>query len=134
DSGIQNALHWKADRDHAFLQGFSLNNNSLLIPTSGLYFVYSQVVFSGSSCFSEACSLLYLTHEVQLLSSTYPQPMPLLSAHRSVHPGIRERWMCSMYQGAVFLLNKGDQLFTHTDGIFHLYIRSSNVFFGAFAL
>ncbi|KAL6076504.1 hypothetical protein STEG23_013359 [Scotinomys teguina] len=59
----QNSLLWRANTDRAFLQyGFSLNNNSLLIPTSGLYFVYSQVVFSGESC-SPKATPIYLAHE-----------------------------------------------------------------------
>ncbi|XP_021074057.1 lymphotoxin-alpha [Mus pahari] len=132
----QNSLLWRASTDRAFLRhGFSLSNNSLLIPTSGLYFVYSQVVFSGESCSTRAIPTpIYLAHEVQLFSSQYPFHVPLLSAQKSVYPGLQGPWVRSMYQGAVFLLSKGDQLSTHTDGISHLHFSPSSVFFGAFAL
>ncbi|XP_077017408.1 lymphotoxin-alpha [Tamandua tetradactyla] len=136
DPSIQNTLRWRASTDHAFLHhGFSLSNNSLLVPTSGLYFVYSQVVFSGEGCSPKATTApLYLAHEIQLFSSRYPFHVPLLSAQKSVCPGPQGPWVRSVYQGAVFLLTQGDQLSTHTDGISHLLLSPSSVFFGAFAL
>ncbi|XP_040588405.1 lymphotoxin-alpha [Mesocricetus auratus] len=132
----QNSLLWRENTDRAFLRhGFSLRNNSLLVPASGLYFVYSQVVFSGESCSPKAIPTpIYLAHEVQLLSSQYPFHVPLLSAQKSVYPGLQGPWVRSMYQGAVFLLSEGDQLSTHTDGVSHLHVSPSSVFFGAFAL
>ncbi|XP_032959547.1 lymphotoxin-alpha [Rhinolophus ferrumequinum] len=136
DPGSQNSLRWRANTDRAFLRhGFSLSNNSLLVPTSGLYFVYSQVVFSGEGCFPKATpNPLYLAHEVQLFSSQYPFHVSLLSAQKSVCPGPQGPWVHSVYQGAVFLLSQGDQLSTHTDGIYHLLLSPTSVFFGAFAL
>ncbi|ELR50189.1 Lymphotoxin-alpha [Bos mutus] len=149
DPSTQDSLRWRANTDRAFLRhGFSLSNNSLLVPTSGLYFVYSQVVFSGRGCFPRAPppplylahdvqatpTPLYLAHEVQLFSPQYPFHVPLLSAQKSVCPGPQGPWVRSVYQGAVFLLTRGDQLSTHTDGISHLLLSPSSVFFGAFAL
>ncbi|XP_010608143.1 lymphotoxin-alpha [Fukomys damarensis] len=138
DSGTRNSLNWRMSRDMAFLRGFSFSNNSLLIPTSGLYFVYSQVVFSGLSCSPTSVpNYLYLTHEVKLLTSRYGSPLTLLSTQRSqkfMCPGPQNPWVRSMYQGAVFLLRQGDQLFTYTEGIRHLLLSPSTVFFGAFAV
>ncbi|XP_049621136.1 lymphotoxin-alpha [Suncus etruscus] len=134
DPSTQKSLCWRANTDRAFLHhGFSLSNNSLLVPSSGLYFIYSQVVFSGEGCHTKT-SPLYLTHEVRLFSAQYPIHVPLLSTQKSVCPGPRGPWMHSMYQAAVFLLSQGDQLSTHTDGLAHLLLSPSSVFFGAFAL
>ncbi|XP_068929806.1 lymphotoxin-alpha isoform X2 [Petaurus breviceps papuanus] len=135
DPSVQDSIYWRASTDHAFLRnGFSLSNNSLLVPTSGLYFVYSQVVFSGTSCSEITPTFLYLSHEVFLFSSKYQFHVPLLSAQKSVGPGTQGPWMRSVYQGAVFLLTQGDRLSTHTDGVCHLHQSPSSVFFGAFAL
>ncbi|XP_044529782.1 lymphotoxin-alpha [Gracilinanus agilis] len=136
DPRAQDSIHWRASTDHAFLQhGFSLSNNSLVVPTSGLYFVYSQVVFTGTSYLPKVPPTpLYLSHEVLLFSSKYQVHVPLLSAQKSVCPGPQGPWMKSIYQGAVFLLTQGDRLSTHTDGISHLLQSPSSVFFGAFAL
>ena len=71
---------------------------------------------------------------LQLFSPQYPFHVPLLSAQKSVCPGPQGPWVRSVYQGAVFLLTRGDQLSTHTDGISHLLLSPSSVFFGAFAL
>ncbi|XP_001368655.2 lymphotoxin-alpha [Monodelphis domestica] len=136
DPKARNSIHWRASTDHAFLRhGFSLSNNSLLVPTSGLYFVYSQVVFAGSSYHPDVPPTpLYLSHEVLLFSSKYQVHVPLLNAQKSVYPEPQGPWMRSIYQGAVFLLTQGDLLSTHTDGISHLLQSPSSVFFGAFAL
>lgn len=134
DPGARDALRWRASSDRAFLRhGFSLRNNSLLVPASGLYFIYSQVVFAGPGC-CPAAAPLHLAHEVQLSSAQYPAHVPLLSAQKSVRPGPQGPWVRSVYQGAVFLLTQGDQLSTSTDGIDHLLLGPSTVFFGAFAL
>lgn len=129
-------LRWRASTDGAFLHhGFSLRNNSLLVPANGLYFIYSQVVFSGQGgCPAAAPAPIHLAHEVQLFSAQYPAHVSLLSAQKSVCPGPQGPWVRSVYQGAVFLLTKGDQLSTSTDGIDHLLLGPSTVFFGAFAL
>ncbi|EHB16052.1 Lymphotoxin-alpha [Heterocephalus glaber] len=138
DSGTRDSLRWRVGRDMAFLRGFSFSNDSLLIPASGLYFVYSQVVFSGLSCsLTSTPNYLYLTHEVRLLTSQYGSPLTLLStqkSQKSVCPGPQDPWVRSMYQGAVFLLRQGDRLFTYTEGIHHLLLSPSTVFFGAFAV
>ncbi|KAG8506047.1 Tumor necrosis factor, partial [Galemys pyrenaicus] len=132
DPRIENTVRWRANTDHAFLQhGFSLSNNSLLVPTSGLYFVYSHVVFAGEP--QRKATPLYLNHEIQLFSSQYPVYTSLLSSQKSVVPGPQGAWVHSMYQGAVFQLARGDKLSTHTEGVRHLLLSPSNVFFGAFA-
>ncbi|XP_048205177.1 lymphotoxin-alpha [Perognathus longimembris pacificus] len=133
DSLIPNVLSWTAATDHTFLHGFSLNNNSLVVPSTGVYFIYSQVLFSGNGCPNDDIPL-FLTHEVQLFSSQYPTHMSILSAQTSLCPGMEGPWMRSLYVGAVFLLNQGDKLSTQTHGISHLALRPSGVFFGAFAL
>ncbi|XP_059558075.1 lymphotoxin-alpha isoform X3 [Myotis daubentonii] len=136
DPSARHALRWRASTDRAFLRhGFALRNNSLLVPASGLYFIYSQVVFSGQGCCPSASPApIYLAHEVQLFSAQYRSHVSLLSAQKSVSPGPQGPWVRSVYQGAVFLLTRGDQLSTSTDGIDHLLLGPSTVFFGAFAL
>nr|XP_021511513.1 lymphotoxin-alpha [Meriones unguiculatus] len=132
--GQQSSLLWRATTDRAFLRhGFSLSNNSLLVPAGGLYFVYSQVLFRGAGR-PPGAAPVYLAHEVRLLSAQYPSHVPLLSAQKSVPPGLRGPWVRSLYQGAVFLLSRGDRLSTRTDGAARLHFSPSSVFFGAFAL
>ncbi|XP_003789046.1 lymphotoxin-alpha [Otolemur garnettii] len=136
DPSKQDSLHWKANIDYAFLQnGFSLSNNSLLVPASGVYFIYSQVVFYGQACPPEATlSSLYLAHEIRLFSSRYSFQIPLVTSQKTMCPGAQGPWLHSMYHGAAFLLTQGDQLSTHTVGISHLFLTPSSVFFGAFAV
>ncbi|CAK6447178.1 unnamed protein product [Pipistrellus nathusii] len=128
DPGARDALRWRAGAGRAFLRGFALRNNSLLVPAAGLYFVYSQAVFAG-----RRPGPLLLAHAVLLSSARHPAAVPLLSAQASVRPGPAP-WLRSVFRGAVFLLARGDRLSTSTDGVPHLLLAPSTVFFGAFAL
>uniref|UniRef100_A0A6I8PG72 Lymphotoxin-alpha n=1 Tax=Ornithorhynchus anatinus TaxID=9258 RepID=A0A6I8PG72_ORNAN len=138
DPSRPGSLLWRDNSDHAFLHhGFRLQNNTLLVPSSGVYFVYTQTVFSGPGCTEDGQGTLapnYLSHEVLLFSTQYPIHVPLLSAQKSVCPGPKGPWIKSIYQGAVFSLMAGDQLSTRTEGVSNLLLVPGSVFFGAFAV
>ncbi|XP_043938076.1 lymphotoxin-alpha-like [Protopterus annectens] len=124
-------LLWSADRDHAFLMnGMKLSENALLIPADGLYFVYSQVVFSGKEYNSKKPWML--SHNVMRYSNEYEKDMVLFGATKSIcADGF---WSQPIYQGAVFRLSKGDLLRTHTDPISKVDESADHTYFGIFAL
>ncbi|XP_069491156.1 lymphotoxin-alpha-like [Ambystoma mexicanum] len=132
---------WLDKIGHAFTRGhLQLHNNSLVIPAKGFYFVYTQVVFNGGKCPSNGA--LYLSHTIFRLSKNYPRRTSLVSAQKSVCTGAApphgekssNAWFRSIYQGAVFQLEKADQLFTETDGLQHVAFSHGKTFFGAFAV
>uniref|UniRef100_H3ADP4 Tumor necrosis factor n=2 Tax=Latimeria chalumnae TaxID=7897 RepID=H3ADP4_LATCH len=138
ETNADGKLIWVGDVDHAFLRTMKLVNNSLVIPEDGLYFVYSQVVFRGSSC-----PYTLLTHEILRFSDSYPVEVPLLSASKSIcsietgshhHQHRPHHWHKSIYQGAVFSFNRGDKLSTLTEHVSLLDLEQGKTFFGAFAL
>nr|XP_033771619.1 lymphotoxin-alpha-like [Geotrypetes seraphini] len=132
-------LQWLDSTPHTFTQqGLRLDNNSLVIPATGLYFVYSQVLFMGSGCLENP---IYLSHMVINFSTLYPKHVTLMSAQKSVCTDVshghhkrrsRNLWSKSIYQGALFALDKGDFLSTSTDGMNYLVLTSGTAFFGAF--
>lgn len=97
-----------------------------------MYFIYFQASFLGAAC-PAGDEPLILAHRVLLFSDTYPQDVPILSAHKTACPG-RAPWYRSLRQGAAFALQKGDRLSTQTEGEAHLLGGQGTLSFGAFAL
>ncbi|MBN3315717.1 MRC2 protein, partial [Atractosteus spatula] len=80
-SDDHSALQWLMD-GQAFTQGgLSLQHNQVIVPKSGLYFVYTQASFR-TAC-SPGSEALHLSHSVTRFSSSYQAPRPLLRAVRT---------------------------------------------------
>ncbi|XP_074873799.1 tumor necrosis factor [Carettochelys insculpta] len=129
-------LLWTDKVMHTMMQnGMKLANNKLVVPSDGLYFIYSQVVFKGSSCPEESVPL---RHTILRYSAEYPENVPLLMALKSFCEGsLREEsvWFESIYQGAVFQLTRGDEISSEIESAEHLDLNSNGqVYFGVIAL
>ncbi|KAJ7991817.1 hypothetical protein DPEC_G00287800 [Dallia pectoralis] len=149
DGEYRTSVEWSDDVNPAFKQGgLQLENNEVVIPKSGLYFVYSQVSFRFS-CLADGKSeseLVHISHMVKrwarstspISSSDYK---PLLHSVRTVCKlssagKSGEKWYSAMYMGAVFSLDEGDRLKTVTENRLLPELDNStgkNVF-GVFAL
>ncbi|KAJ1134505.1 hypothetical protein NDU88_000956 [Pleurodeles waltl] len=129
-------LEWISDKGYAFLEnGMKLEDNHLVIPSRGLYFVYTQVVYYGGKCPPRGS--LYLSHSVHKRSEAYPIQMPLLSAIKSACEGTTHNgnpWYETIYQGGVFSLEEGDVLSTETSQPSHLDPKGAQNYFGAIAM
>ncbi|KAM6472744.1 tumor necrosis factor-like [Liasis olivaceus] len=116
--------------------GMMLNeqDNSLIVPSDGLYFVYSQLVFHKDHC----AKPLLLTHNITCLSSEFNSEVELLKSIKSVcedSSSSKKLWFESIYQGAVFKLNKGDRLWSKTDSPEFLdFTQSTQIYFGVIAM
>uniref|UniRef100_A0A8C4RDS2 Lymphotoxin-alpha n=1 Tax=Erpetoichthys calabaricus TaxID=27687 RepID=A0A8C4RDS2_ERPCA len=126
-------LHWRDNVDQAFHEnGLTLQGNSLLVPKTGLYFVYSQASFTGD-CKDGETEYLFLS--IQRKAISYLENRPLLSSMKTVCGDAKDSkdvWFKSIYQGAVFRLEKGDLLETHISDVSKLDTASGKTFFGAF--
>ncbi|XP_030051197.1 tumor necrosis factor [Microcaecilia unicolor] len=110
-----------------------VQNNELVIPTDGLYFVYTQVVYKGLDCQNGP---IYLVHTVNHISTEFEKKNPILSASKTAceNQGYKNVWFHTLYQGAVFRLNEGDRLSTETLETSRLYVAPGQNYFGAVAL
>uniref|UniRef100_A0A8C8RF61 Tumor necrosis factor n=1 Tax=Pelusios castaneus TaxID=367368 RepID=A0A8C8RF61_9SAUR len=132
-------LVWSDKVAHTMMQnGMALVNNKLVVPSNGLYFIYSQVVFKGDKCPEES---IPLRHTVLRYSVDYPENVPLLMAIKSFCEGSQPAkheagvWFESIYQGAVFQLTKGDEISSEIDSAQYLDLDSNGqVYFGVIAL
>uniref|UniRef100_A0A3B5KXW0 Tumor necrosis factor n=1 Tax=Xiphophorus couchianus TaxID=32473 RepID=A0A3B5KXW0_9TELE len=138
------AVEWRDRVGQAFSQGgFRLHNNQIIIPESGLYFVYSQVSFrvSRSSDQEGEWRPPTLSHRVRRMSQAIGTKVSLLSAVRSACQNVQEDGERSghgcystIYLGAVFQLARGDTLETETNQLKELDTDEGKTFFGVFAL
>ncbi|TFJ96063.1 ephrin-B2a-like [Platysternon megacephalum] len=132
-------LIWTDQVAHTMMQnGMALVNNKLVVPSDGLYFIYSQVVFKAGKCPEES---IHLQHTILRYSVEYPKDIPLLMAIKSFCEGPKAGkneegvQFESIYQGAVFQLMKGDEISSEIDSAQYLDLDSNGqVYFGVIAL
>lgn len=141
---LKGQLEWRNGQGQAFAQGgFRLVNNQIIIPQTGLYFVYSQASFrvSCNEGDEEKKRLAPLSHRIWRYSDAVGSKASLMSAVRSAcqitaqedSHRIGEGWYNTIYLGAVFQLNKGDKLWTETNQLAELETEEGKTFFGVFA-
>lgn len=128
-----------SDQGQAFSQGdFQLVDNKIIIPKTGLYFVYSKAAFHVvcGNTDSARNSLMPLSHRIWRYSDSMGNDASLMSGVRSVCQGMAEDQgrYSTIYLGAVFKLNMGDKLWTETNQLSELEVQEGMTFFGVFAL
>ncbi|KAA8586280.1 tumor necrosis factor [Etheostoma spectabile] len=148
------SVEWKKDVDQSHFQGgLELNNNEIIIPRKGLYFVYSQASFRVN-CVSDdddytSKSMVHLSHTVKRWSKSYGADDSIKSYQTILH-SVRTAcqknsnsqldeegsWFSAVYMGAVFNLNEGDRLKTMMEEkmLQDLEDGPGKTFFGVFAL
>ncbi|XP_037639823.1 tumor necrosis factor b (TNF superfamily, member 2) [Sebastes umbrosus] len=148
DETSQNQLEWTSGQGQAFAQGgFQLENNQIIIPQTGLYFVYSQASFrvscsDGDDEDGAGKRHTPLSHRIWRYSDSLGTKASLMSAVRSACQNTAQEdsytdgqgWYNAIYLGAVFQLNKGDKLWTETNQLSELETDEGRTFFGVFAL
>ncbi|XP_008279325.1 tumor necrosis factor-like [Stegastes partitus] len=143
EEGESSDLEWTNGQGQAFAQGgFRLVNNQIVIPQTGLYFVYSQASFRVSCGDDDGKLLAPLSHRIWRYSDSIGSRASLMSAVRSACQNTAQDdsfragqgWYNAIYLGAVFQLNKGDRLWTETNQLSELEAEDGKTFFGVFAL
>lgn len=149
-SDSKQSLQWRNQVDQSHSQGgLKLDNNEIVIPHNGLYFVYSQASFRVS-CSSddddESSPMVHLSHTVKRWSSSYgtDTPRSYYTILHSVRTACQKtersdsdqqgNWFSAIYMGAVFNLKAGDRLKTDTNMLPNLEDEQGKTFFGVFAL
>lgn len=138
-------LEWLTSQGQAFSQGnLQLRDNKIVIPKSGLYFVYSQASFSGTCGGNDdADEPTPLSHRIWRHTDSMGGTVPLMSGERSAcqsaggaeGSGRAEwHWHNTVYLGAVFKLKSNDLLWTETSPMSKVEKEEGKTFFGVFAL
>ncbi|XP_064835168.1 tumor necrosis factor-like [Oncorhynchus masou masou] len=148
----KSSVEWTDDEGQGFSQGgLKLNNNEIVIPQTGLYFIYSQASFHVR-CKADPKhpnqDMVHLSNTVTRWSPSYgteddKKYQTLLNSVRTVckkssssEAASEGKWYNAVYMGAVFSLEKGDRLRTVTENrlLPHLESGDGKNFFGVFAL
>uniref|UniRef100_A0A8C9X0S4 Tumor necrosis factor n=1 Tax=Sander lucioperca TaxID=283035 RepID=A0A8C9X0S4_SANLU len=149
------SVEWKNGVDQSHFQGgLELNDNEIVIPRTGLYFVYSQASFRVNCISSDADDttskpMVHLSHTVKRWSSSYGGRDTTKSYQTILHsvrtacqmkassdPDEEGSWFSAVYMGAVFNLMRGDRLKTVMEEkmLQGLEDDQGKTFFGVFAL
>ncbi|XP_078124567.1 tumor necrosis factor-like [Sander vitreus] len=149
------SVEWKNGVDQSHFQGgLELNDNEIVIPQTGLYFVYSQASFRVNCISSDADDttskpMIHLSHTVKRWSSSYGGRDATKSYQTILHsvrtacqmkassdPDEEGSWFSAVYMGAVFNLMRGDRLKTVMEEkmLQGLEDDQGKTFFGVFAL
>lgn len=140
NSDAEGQLQWQNDvvANTLLANGVQLINNKLVVPLDGLYFVYSQVLFSHQGC---PHNHVLLTHTVSRVAVSYQSKVNLLSAikspcHGETPEGAEAKpWYEPIYLGGVFQLEKGDELSAEINLPEYLdFAETGQVYFGIVAL
>ncbi|XP_013916583.1 PREDICTED: tumor necrosis factor-like [Thamnophis sirtalis] len=130
-------LNWTTDVIPTFLEnGMQLDKseNSFVVPSTGLYFIYSQLLFHKDNCKTP----LLLTHSIVRRSSEISVEVELLKSIKSVCEQVssnKKLWFESIYQGGVFHLNQGARLWSKTNHPEYLdFTHSAQIYFGVIAM
>ncbi|XP_075690610.1 tumor necrosis factor-like [Rhinoderma darwinii] len=129
---VKSSLIWQGVSTNAFKDGtIKLVGNSLKIEEEGLYFVYTQVVFTDKDCRESQ----ELTHSVLKKSDDEDGNMVILKSSKTVCALTSESsWTQPIYQGGLFKLDEGDVLSTETSHVKYLDTYPGQVYFGILAV
>ncbi|XP_044162390.1 tumor necrosis factor-like [Bufo gargarizans] len=129
---VHKHIEWQPKSINAFKDGnIKLEKNSLKIEEEGLYFVYTQVVFTGEKCQKNQ----ELSHSVRKKSYSDDESMVILKSSKSVcEVESNSSWTQPIYQGGIFKLEEGDIISTETSNSEFLDTYHGQVYFGILAV
>ncbi|XP_073404930.1 tumor necrosis factor-like [Dendrobates tinctorius] len=129
---VNGNIKWQHGSDNSFIEdSIKLVKNSLEIRQDGLYFVYTQVLFTGKDCPEKN----EFTHSVLKKEENNDEPIFLLQSSKSVcNANSKSSWTQPIYQGGLFKLDKGDIISTETSNVDFLDTYNGQVYFGILAV
>ncbi|XP_063062146.1 tumor necrosis factor ligand superfamily member 10 [Engraulis encrasicolus] len=144
----QKIQSWESKKGLAFLQNVQLSEGELVMPQSGLYYIYSQIYFrhtmspdeeyaddaagdsaGGGSSVRGKPMLQYVYKKM----GSYPVPILLMkNARTTCWSRDTEYSLYSIYQAGLFQLGAGDRVFVTVSNMSTIDMDEKSSFFGAF--
>ncbi|NWT02399.1 TNFL6 factor, partial [Mionectes macconnelli] len=122
-------LEWEPISGHAYTSDIQYRDRGLVINETGLYFVYSNVLFRGSVCDGQV-----LTHIVYKRNPTSPGSHVLMEDKGINYCTGQRTWARKSNLGALFSLRKMDSVHVNVSKIALVNFEESKTFFGLFKL
>ncbi|XP_060938752.1 tumor necrosis factor ligand superfamily member 10-like [Limanda limanda] len=129
---------WEGHRGLSFLQNMELRGGELLVPTSGLYYIYAQTYFrlpstgetEGDAREEEGAQLVQYIYKKM---SSYTVPILLMKSSRSAcWPRGQEPGLFSLHQAGTAFLQPADRLFVSVSNASAMEMDGRASYFGAF--
>ncbi|CAJ0936873.1 unnamed protein product [Ranitomeya imitator] len=129
---VEDNIKWQHGSENSFIEdSIKLVKNSLEIRQDGLYFVYTQVLFTGTVCPKKS----EFIHKVLKKDENNDEPIVLLQSSKSVcNANSKSPWTQPIYQGGLFKLDKGDIISAETPNVEFLDTYTGQVYFGILAV
>uniref|UniRef100_A0A3Q0R292 Tumor necrosis factor ligand superfamily member 10 n=1 Tax=Amphilophus citrinellus TaxID=61819 RepID=A0A3Q0R292_AMPCI len=129
---------WANQSLGAHLHNMTLSNGKLRVPQDGRYYLYSQVYFRYPSPAASEGDQRSVSHQlVQCVykKTSYPSPIQLLKGvGTKCWAPDAEYALHSVYQGGLFELRAGDEIFVSVSSPTMVNAEESASYFGAFRL
>ncbi|NXY21504.1 TNFL6 factor, partial [Atrichornis clamosus] len=122
-------LEWEPISGHAYTSGIQYRDRGLVINETGLYFVYSNILFRSSTCDGHV-----LSHVVYKRNPASPGSLVLMEDKAINYCTGQRMWARKSYLGALFKLRKMDTLHVNVSKIALVNFEESKTFFGLFKL
>ncbi|XP_039241056.1 tumor necrosis factor ligand superfamily member 6 isoform X2 [Pipra filicauda] len=122
-------LEWEPISGHAYTSDIQYRDRGLVINETGLYFVYSNVLFRGNVCDSQV-----LTHIVYKRNPSSPGSYVLMEDKGINYCTGHRTWARKSNLGALFSLRKMDSVHVNVSKIALVNFEESKTFFGLFKL
>ncbi|MEQ2258497.1 hypothetical protein XENORESO_020554 [Xenotaenia resolanae] len=129
---------WEGQRGLSFLQNMELKGGELLVPRTGLYYIYAQTYFrlpsvgetEGEATEDEGAELVQYIYKKM---SSYTGPILLMKSSRSVcWPRGLEPGLFSLHQAGTAFLQPADRLFVTVSNASTMEMDGRASYFGAF--
>ncbi|KAG7264868.1 hypothetical protein CRUP_035440, partial [Coryphaenoides rupestris] len=129
---------WTNQSFGAHLHNMTLTNGMLRVPQDGRYYLYSQVYFrypSPAITDGDQHSVSHQLVQCVYKKTSYPSPIQLLKGvGTKCWAPDAEYALHSVYQGGLFELRAGDELFVSVSSPNMVNADDSSSYFGAFRL
>ncbi|XP_078266680.1 tumor necrosis factor ligand superfamily member 10 [Rhinoraja longicauda] len=133
---------WEPVKGQAFLHNVEYQDGELIVPRTGLYYVYGQTYFRHRDLVAEegrsrgeAPSDADNKQMIQYIykTSAYPEPILLMKHTRTTcWAKNAEYGLHSIYQGGLFRLRYSDRIFVAVSNVSLIDVAGGSSFFGAF--
>ncbi|XP_066570945.1 TNF superfamily member 10, like [Amia ocellicauda] len=126
---------WDSRSFGAHVHNMSLNEGRLRVPQDGRYYLYSQVYFRYPSPSDQERTTSHQLVQCLYKKTSYLRPIQLLKGvGTKCWAADAEYALHSVYQGGLFELRAGDEIFISVSSPSMVYADETSSYFGAFRL
>ncbi|XP_048400832.1 TNF superfamily member 10, like isoform X2 [Stegostoma tigrinum] len=142
DQSCRHLVKWGFEKGHSYFQNMTISHGKLRVSETGRYYIYAQTYFryqhravADYEGYSEISNEQQLVQCIYKMTNTYTLPILLMkSVGTKCWAANAEYGLNSIYQGGLFQLKAGDEIFVTVSDIKLMGDDVSSSYFGSFRL